>query len=301
MPDIVVAGSIVVDMPLWIKRLPHTGETLIAEDSGIFVGGKGLNQAAQAARLGARVLLIGMVGDDALGQFTTREIEKELGSAHGVGLTRTAMTSYAIPVIHPAGQYIMHVRGANAVPSAIFIRSTVPLWDQAQVLLVQGELTDDATFAAMATMRARGGTVILDPAPAEEITPALLKTADILTPNEVEFAQLLGQDQIPQHEWTQGAQALLGRFPNLQYLVATLGANGALVANRSGLVTHLPAPNIAVVDSTAAGDAFNGALAWALVQGHSVLEGARLGVRVGSLVASRRGALPALARPEDLM
>jgi ribokinase len=301
-PEIIVVGSIVADLPLWLNRTPAPGETLIVRDSGLFAGGKGLNQAAQAARLGAQVLLVGMVGEDPLGDFLRREIRAELGTDAGIGASPHAMTSYAVPVIDPAGQYILHVPGANQRLTQADVTRSASLWGTANVLLVQGETTPEGTGSAMAEMRRRGGTIILDPAPVAGMTPSLLEQTTVLTPNAVEFAQLLHAEAvIDELELGDAAAALLGRLPHLRTLVVTLGAQGVLLAQRGMDPMRVQAPQIAEVDPTAAGDAFNGALAWGLLQGWPMVQAVQLGVRAGALTASRRGALPALPRCDELI
>lgn len=298
--EIVVVGSIVVDIPMWLTRIPINGETLIASDSGLYPGGKGANQAVQAARLNADVLLVGMIGDDPLGVFMQRALHNELGTIAGVGVSPGVMTSYAVPVIAPQGQYIMHARGANQALTAEQVAQSVPLWGHARMLLVQGEATADGTLLAMDLMQARGGTVMLDPAPADEITPAMLERVSVLTPNQVELEQLLGQPDIPSADLPDAAAELLARLPHLQFLLVTLGPRGALVTSRSERPLHLPAPAVAAVDPTAAGDAFNGAVAWAMVRGYPLREAVELGVRVASLATTRPGAIPSLPRLDEL-
>jgi ribokinase len=281
-PEIIVVGSIVADLPLWLNRAPAPGETLIVRDSGLFAGGKGLNQAVQAARLGSQVLLVGMVGEDPMGDFLRREIRGELGTDAGIGASLRAMTSYAVPVIEPGGQYILHVPGANQSLTEEAVAQSALLWGTAKVLLVQGETTPEGTGAAMAEMLRRGGTIILDPAPVAGMTPALLEQATVLTPNAVEFAQLLHAEAvIDEPELGDAAAALLDRLPNLCTLLVTLGAEGVLVAQRGLDPVRVEAPRIEEVDPTAAGDAFNGALAWGLLQGWPMAQAVQLGVRAG--------------------
>ena len=300
MANIVVLGSIVADISVWLDRSPLPGETIVVVDSGIFAGGKGLNQAAQAARLGAKPLLVGMVGEDALGAFMRQAITQELGTADGIITRKNVTTSYAIPVIEPRGQHIIHVPGANAAMTPQDVLAQIPSWGQPQFLLVQGEVNSEATLAAMTAMAKLDVTIVLDPAPMENVTSDMLEMATIMTPNQVEFTQLVGAEAINEKQWLAGIQSLMKRYPRLQCAIITLGSQGAFAANRGGWHQWVKAQHIHAVDPTAAGDAFNGAWAWAMMTGHSFTEAVQLGVRVGTLVASRRGALPSLANPSEL-
>lgn len=293
--DVVVVGSLVVDMPVWLDRAPAMGETQIARRGGLYPGGKGLNQAVQAARLGAQVLLVGAVGRDPLGDILYDAVTAELGEPGGVVRLDGATTSYAVPVISPQGQYIVQVAGANRALSASHVRRSGKWWQEAKILLVQGEVPADASLAAMRDMRQRGGAVVLDPAPAEAMTPALLSEATALTPNRIEFSQLTGDAPL-----ASGCRALFSRYSQLDHIVVTRGDEGVFWAQRDGHQEALAACAIEVQDPTAAGDAFNGALAYALSQQGTWAEAVAWGIRAGAVAAAQFGALPSLGRREQL-
>lgn len=300
--DMVVAGSLVVDMPVWLDRTPGSGETIVARDSGIFPGGKGFNQAVQAARLGARVLLVGMVGRDVLGDFLLDHAARELGTVDGIRKTNDALTSYATPVMEPGSHHIIHVPGANRRIRPEDIHATLPLWGGARWLLVQGEMADDAALFAMKTMAERGGTVVLDPAPVDGVTAAMLETADVITPNKTEFAQLVGADAdtVNVQALQYGVDTLFQRWSRLQIVLVTLGSSGVFAATRSGFRASVPPEPVAEVDPTAAGDSFNGAWVWAMNAGRSLMDATALAARAGALTASRAGALPSLPQAREL-
>lgn len=298
--EVVVVGSLVVDLPVWLGRAPERGETLMATQGGIFPGGKGFNQAVQIARLSGHPLLLGSVGEDVLGEMMRAMVRAEVGDDRGIATTAAAITSYAVPVITPDGQYILHVSGANRTVQPVTIRTQRNLWGGARILMVQGEISPAATAEAMDEMLAREGTIILDPAPATDMTDDLLARATVVTPNRVEFGQIAGAHTDEEVPLVEGARALFSRFPRLQWVIVTLGAQGAFAAHRSGGYERVAADRVTAVDPTAAGDAFNGALAWALTQGYGWSEALQLGVHVGSLAASREGALPSLPRVSDI-
>jgi len=219
-----------------------------------------------------------------------------VGQSDGVVAVPDVVTSYAVPVILPSGQYILHVSGANASLNADHVVRSQPLWNNAQMLLVQGEVAEEATLAAMELMHQRAGLVILDPAPVTHVTDAMLAQADVLTPNAVEFTQLVGQSTDPEN----GCPILFQRWPRLRTIIVTLGSLGVFWQDRDGHGTILPACSVAEVDPTAAGDAFNGALAYGLSHQQSWEDAIHLGLRAGAVAASRAGALPSLGRWPEL-
>jgi len=293
---IIVLGSLVADLPLWLSHAPTNGETVLAERSGFYVGGKGANQAVQIRRLGGHPVLIGKVGADPLGQFLRDGLRQEGMDIAAVLQSPSAPTSYAVPVIAPGLQYILHVPGANRDWRMDDVDTFDGLLDEASMLLVQGEISSDISTTVMTRVRARGGLILLDPAPVTGVTPAMLSQADVLTPNQVEMAQLLGHpewaydvDRLARH-----ASDLFSVWPNLRLLMVTLGADGVLFIEPRAEIRHILAPTIEATDPTAAGDAFNGAWAWAVDQGWDEFRAAQLGVQVGSLAAGRPGALQSL-------
>jgi len=263
----------------------------------MFPGGKALNQAAQVARLGGHVVLVGAVGADALGAVLLAAIRSEMKESGGVVTLPDVVTSYAVPVISPAGQYILHVSGANGCLHSEHVARSQALWNNAKILLVQGEVAEEASIAAMQLMHRRGGRVILDPAPVSHLTDAMLSQADVLTPNEVEFSQLVGFSTAPGN----GCQVLFERWPRVNTIIVTLGAVGAFWQQRGTAGTFIPAYRVKAVDPTAAGDAFNGALAYGLSHQQSWAEAIGLGIRAGAMAASRAGALPSLAGWQELL
>lgn len=300
-PTVVVLGSLVLDMPVWLPRAPYNGETLKVQDGGIFPGGKGLNQAAGVLRLGGRPLLIGKVGRDAFGQRLVEGISQSGLDGSAILVSQTALTSYAIPVIEPNRQYIFHVPGANLDMTADDVKNSFDHWASAKILMVQGEISAEATMAAMVEMRSRGGLIILDPAPVHGITERMLAHADILTPNLQELRELAGvavEDQDFPGVF-RAVESLLSRFQNLRLVMATLGADGVIYGSRDGKWEHLLPPRVSAVDPTAAGDAFNGAFAWAVSEDRPWVDACRMGLVAGALAASCKGALPSLPHRKD--
>lgn len=294
---VIVVGSIVVDIPVWLPRSPVNGETLKVESHGFFAGGKGLNQAVQIQRLGGQPLLVGQIGQDILGQWMLKEIASEGLMVDAISQNAHVATSYAIPVIESLEQHILHVPGANLALQVSDVQASQTFWGQAKVLLVQGEVTPDASVVAMQRMKACHGLVICDPAPTEGITERMLQNADVLTPNLSELSTLSG---IPLHEnspWAtikQAVRTVLVQYPRTQLVLATAGSSGVYYCPRHDSWEHFLPPVVSAVDPTAAGDSFNGAWAWAVSQGASWRDACKPALVAGSLTASKHGALPSL-------
>ncbi|SMC03786.1 ribokinase [Sulfobacillus thermosulfidooxidans DSM 9293] len=298
--DVIVVGSILVDIPVWVARDPMPGETLVVQDSGMFAGGKGLNQACQVARLGGHPLFVGAIGNDILGKFLRKTVLDEMNNDNGLIEIDSSKTSYAVPVISPDNQYILHVSGANHMLTASHVRNQLSMDFSARILMVQGEILPSTSIVAMEYMNKLGGIVVLDPAPMEAINVEMLQNATVLTPNLVEFAQLIGLSPLTDFDLCKGIEILFSKYTKLKLIMVTLGENGVMFAERGQKPVHIPAPKVNAVDPTAAGDAFNGAWAWAVTQGLSWFQSAQVGVHVGALAASHKGALPSLPRYADI-
>ncbi len=289
MNEIVVVGSLNVDIALRATRIPQPGETVRAEEITIGPGGKGLNQSIAAAKLGAGVRLVGRVGDDAFAEVVqraladagvdTRYVEVEVG-----GHTGTA----AIIVDRDSGQNAITVAGgANRALSVAQVEGAVQAFEGARVLLVQLEAPLETVSAALELARRQGLTTVLDPAPARELNPALLQRVDILTPNESEASFLTGQPV----EDVESAEIAGKKLRELTQgdVIVTLGERGCVWVSSAG-VEHFPAPAVRAVDTTGAGDAFNGALACGLANGESRRESIAFAITAGSVSTLRSGA-----------
>lgn len=285
-----VVGSLVMDLAFHIPAVPEPGEVVVASDCGTFRGGKGYNQAVTLARLGAQVTMVGAVGMDDHGDGFLQALAAEGIDAGRVVSLRGVSTAMAVPLITPDGdvRFVQHP-GANHLLSGAHC-AELPDTD---VLLLQGEVTPNASEQAARTIRSRGGTVLLNPAPVGEITPDLLDMATIVCPNEVEARALTGAadaDGI-------GLATALARSGRVA--VVTLGAAGAAWADGedAGIITP---PKITAIDATAAGDSFCAALALAVAEGAAIADAVRFACAAGAHAATVRGAEPALPRRSDV-
>jgi ribokinase len=282
-PAIVVVGSCNIDLVTYAARIPGPGETILGDRFGMGFGGKGANQAVMAARLGARVAMIGAVGDDLYAEMTLRNLLDQDVDAERVMRVRGSSGVAPIWVEADGTNRIIVVPGANARVDADAARAAVRSLAAVDVVVGQLEIPQAATRAAFEAARERGATTVLNPAPATMLEDELLALTDWLVPNELELEALAGGP-------VAGDDAILEEAKGLRAgLVVTLGSRGAAVA-WGGALTRLPAPAVTAIDTTGAGDAFVGAFAVGLAIGFSPLDAARLGIACATDSVQRPGA-----------
>jgi ribokinase len=280
--DVVVVGSINADLVVRVDRRPAAGETVMGGELAVHPGGKGANQAVAAARLGARVLMIGAVGHDGYGELLLDSLGATGVDAAGVGRVDVP-TGVALIVVDRAGENsIVVAPGANATVRPDVVAAHRGDLGRAAVCVLQCELPSAAVEAAAREAAAQGTRVVLNLAPPLALSPDVLALCDPLVLNEHEAAQVLGTGADPE-----ATTELLGRGP--RSVVLTLGSRGAVVDDGTGPVA-VAAPRVRVADTTGAGDAFTGALAYRLAQGDALADAARLAARVGALTVTRDGA-----------
>jgi len=294
-PEIAVVGSANLDLVVDVEHVPLVGETILGGDLRRIPGGKGANQAVAAARLGRRVAMVGRVGDDEGGALLRAALESDGIDTSALVTTPGAPNGVALIAVQADGDNSIVVSpGANARLSAADIAGAGSLVAEASVVLLQLEVPVEAVTAAA---RAATGTVILNPAPVPAVAlPADLMTAvDIVVPNQTELASLTG------HEGDVDATIAtrLARLLPARAVVVTLGGDGAIVVDATES-THVRAPDVTPVDTTAAGDSFCGALADGLVRGETLVDAVRWAVRVGAATTQRRGAQPSLPTPAEV-
>ena len=297
---IVVFGSANMDLVVSAERLPRAGETLLGGDLKFVPGGKGANQACAAARLGGRVSMTGAVGTDSFGPA----LLESLGAA-GVdtsGMTRSSKaTGCALISVLPGGENaILVAPGANMAVEAGTVRRFVETLENVGFLLCQLETPVEAVQAALAAARAIGAITILDPAPARPLPEELLRQVDILTPNQSEAALLVGStDMVIDSFQTAATTAARLRELGCGAVIVKLGAAGCWIDDGQ---RQEAAPGFAVeaVDTTAAGDVFNGALAVALAEGKPLQEAARFANAAAAISVTRAGAQTSVPQREEV-
>jgi len=286
-PNVVVLGSANLDIVVPVPHHPATGETVLGGHHDRIPGGKGANQAVAAARLGARVAMVGRVGSDDAGGTLRAALQEAGVDCRHLAVDGQAASGLALIGVDRSGDNTIIVSpGANHRVGPDDVAAAAPLLASAAVTLVQLEVPAMAVEAAAA---ASGGKVVLNPAPASLLSAALLERVDVLVPNRIELAQLAGSAE------ADGLAAVeeMARGLPVPTVVVTLGADGALLVSGGDAVV-LPVPSVEVVDTTGAGDAFCGAIAEALARGVAIDEATARAVHAGSLATTRRGAQPSL-------
>ena len=295
---VIVVGSVNVDLVVWSARLPAPGETVSGGRFEQHDGGKGGNQATAAARLGASVLLLGAVGADSFGAQARSALAAAGVDVSGLATNPTEATGIALILVDAAGENVISVAsGANLALEPDAIEAELARLGSlvGDVVLVSNELVPSTAAAALRCARAAGARTIFNPAPAVGIDVSLLEFVDLLTPNRGELAVLSGRTGAD-FDAASAARAL----PVREAVIVTLGSAGALVVPRDGAPWPVPATVVEVVDTTGAGDAFNGALAAALAEGRSLEEAVRRAVAAGSLATTRPGAREGMPIPAEL-
>lgn len=289
-PQIVVIGSLNADLVQKVERLPKPGETIAGGSLETFSGGKGANQAVAAGQMGARASMIGQVGDDSLSQILRESLQAAGVDQTAVGVSNTS-TGSAIILVFPDGENVIVIApGANATVTPEVAAERLRGLEQGAFLLSQLEIPIQSVERSLEVAKARGATTILDPAPARELPGDLLRHVDYLTPNETESATLLGDPGLDMEDgpaMERAAERILALGP--QAVVLKLGARGCLIASAEGF-HRVPGFKVDAVDTTAAGDVFNGAFATALAEGQAVPLAARFANAAAALSVTRPGA-----------
>jgi ribokinase len=300
MAKIVVIGSLNMDIIATCARLPQPGETVMGLSYLTEPGGKGANQAYAAARLGADVAMLGRVGGDEHGKHLCANLAAVGCAVSGVKSLPGSSGLAVISVARSGQNCIVVIPGANGRFAPTDLDADDGCWANVQFALLQLEIPMDTVIEAARIAKEHGAQVILDPAPAlPSLPPQLLRHVDMLTPNEAEAKQLAGarSGALSLDEARAIARQLQATY--LKTIIMKLGSRGALLADGEE-VTLIPAPRVTVVDTTAAGDVFNGALAVARTEGASSLEACRFAVRAAALSVTRLGAQRSMVSRADL-
>jgi ribokinase len=287
MPEaaVVVVGSVNADLVVSVRRLPRPGETVAGGTFARHGGGKGANQAVAAARLGAQVAFVGAVGADDLGDEALAQLAAEgVDVSAAVRLDDVATGVAVIVVDERAENQIAVASGANAALTGAHVDAALDL-DGAGVVLLGHEVSEDAVLAGARAARAAGWTAILNPAPARPLPDGL--DGVLLTPNADEARALTGEGD------AEAAARGLAARTGAPVLV-TLGGDGALLLDET--FERLPAPRVAPVDTTGAGDTVNGALAAELAAGRPLRDAAAFAVRAAALSTQKAGAREGMPR-----
>jgi len=278
-----------------VDQLPNPEETRIGHGFVQGPGGKGSNQAIQAARLGADVALVACVGDDLYGRDALRLWDEEGIPTDHVARTSRYQTGVALILVENSGRNLIAVDpGANNALEPRLLDDAAPAFERSSVCLVQLEIPLGSAFHALKVAKGAGCLTIFNPAPAQPVPEHVWPYVDIITPNKGEAEVVSG---------VRGAEEEIGRKLAEKVNVAaivTLGEDGAMVVDKTGRVERVPAAEVAVVDTTGAGDAFNGALAVRIAEGGDLIDAGRWGTAGGALACTANGVVPGLPHRESL-
>lgn len=286
MNKVIVLGSINMDMVMATDRLPKVGETLLGESIDYYVGGKGANQAVAAARIGADVSLIGKIGGDTFGSKVYKHLEEEKIDVSAVAFEKNIFTGVASIFKLKEDNAIVVLPGANMLLNAIdgVLNEKIKAED---VLLTQLEIPIETVKEGLALAKDKGAITILNPAPYDERVVDMLPFVDIITPNETEFESLLGYSIT---DSVQLEKAMLDwSTTNDTQLIVTRGGQGISYTTENSVVT-IPAETVTVVDTTGAGDTFNGILAACLAKRMTISESVKLSGKGATLSVTKLGA-----------
>jgi ribokinase len=298
-PRIVVIGSLVMDFVAKGPRLPAKGETVLGELFGMFPGGKGANQAAQAGRLGADVFMVGCVGDDVFGTQLLASLKESGVDTQFVRKDRALRTAACCIHVAQGNNAIMIVPDANLACSPDDVDRAADVIKSANTVVCQLEIPIATVECAFHLAASHGVRTILNPAPAQSLPKMLASSVTVLTPNETEAQILLSGQKRDVSGGRESAVARMLSAEGPRVVIITLGERGAYLATPQ-VERLIPAFPVQVKDVTAAGDAFNGALAVALGEGRELEDAVVFANAAGALATTRDGAQPSLAWREEI-
>ena len=296
---VVVVGSINTDLVAQSDRLPLKGETITGKSFHTFQGGKGANQAVAAGKLGANAIMVGKVGSDSFGAESIRQL-----TASGVDCTHVAVESgdsgLAVITVGADGQNtIVVIPGANALVTPAFIESKRDVIKAAGMVLAQLEIPLESVLRLAQICHEEDVPLMLDPAPARELPGELLSLCSWITPNETEAQFYAGADDADSKKTSTIAAALLKT--GAHGVVLKLGEHGAYIEQTGGSIFQIPSFKVAAIDSTAAGDTFNGAFAAALSAGRDVEWSGRFASAAAAISVTRMGAQASMPKADEVM
>lgn len=301
---IVVVGSVNTDLVALTPRIPAVGETVIGDDFQIHPGGKGANQAVAVARLGYPVRLIGRLGNDAFGTQLRAHLESAGVDIASVS-TSEGTSGVAVIVVSSEGDNsIVVMPGANSKVTPQDLESNLEVIRQAGIVLAQLEIPIETVEYLALICEREDVPLILDPAPARELPPSIFKRITWFTPNQVEAAFYAGSDESKANEANPEEMARTILAKGCRGTVLKMGSQGVYLSSRAGVGKRVPAFAVRAVDTTAAGDAFNGGFATGLMLGKSPLESATFAAAVAGISVTRTGAqpsMPSMAEVEEFM
>ncbi|MCM3701460.1 ribokinase [Paenibacillus macerans] len=294
---VAVIGSLNMDIVVETPRHPQVGETLLGDRVRFMPGGKGANQAVAAARLGAKALMIGAVGDDAFGLELLSALERDGVDVTGVKRLSGTATGIASIYVSEGDNSIVAVPGASGQVQPEDIDRNAEKLEQADIVLLQLEIPVETALYAARKAKELGKTVVLNPAPAQPLPEELFRCADFVTPNRTELSGYTG---IAADGNTLGSAMRRLQELGAAHVVTTLGAGGSAYLDGNGEVRLAMGHPVQVVDTTGAGDCFNAALAVSIAQGRSLREAVEYAALASALAVTKFGAQAGMPTEEEV-
>ncbi|MCH2529143.1 MAG: ribokinase [Dehalococcoidia bacterium] len=296
--EILVYGGINIDLVTRSETFPAPGQTILGNEFITYPGGKGANQAVGISRMGLRVSLIGCVGNDVFGPGLVQGLEEKGVGVAGVSIIEGKHSGVAVINIDDHAQnQIIQVHGANANAEDELAMQLMEETPSLKYLLIQLETPISVSASLAKKAKLKGGTVILDPGPTRPITDDLLQSVDVITPNETEAEYLTGIEVKDVESGFSAAHKISSM--GIQHVIVKMGAQGALyVGKNCGF--HVPAIKVNPLDSVAAGDAFNGALTFAMFNGWALEDSLRWAVCAGGIATTRSGAQDSMPTRDEV-
>ena len=295
---IIIVGSSNTDMIIKAPRIPKPGETILGGDFTTASGGKGANQAVAAARAGGEVIFVACVGDDVFGSQAVKSFQKDRIDTRFVKVDPESPSGVALIFVDDEGENSIAVAsGANAKLFPGDIRSAKSIFTDAAVMVAQLETPMDTIREAILLAYDHHVTTVLNPAPAQLLDDELLKHISILTPNETETELLTGVHVDSESTAKQAAVKLMAK--GIETVIITMGPQGSFVAN-GGDFYMVPGFKVKAVDTTAAGDVYNGALAVALSAGEKLYDAVVFASAAAALSVTKLGAQPSAPVKEEI-
>jgi len=296
---ILVVGSANMDLVVNVEQFPRPGETLMGKSFKMFPGGKGANQAVACAKLGCPTYFIGKVGNDDFGKRLTNNMKETGIYLNNLLVDPSETTGTALITVDNKGENeIIVISGSNMKVAAEDISQFKEVFQKVNIVLTQLEIPLEAVMETSKLARKNDCIFILNPAPAQTIPDSLFSSVDFFTPNEIELAELSCQSCDTIKDIEKAAKKIIDK--GVKNIIVTMGDKGALFVNRE-TVNHFPVTAVEAVDTTGAGDAFNGALACALNMNKEIAEAIDFAHSVASVSVTRMGAQSSMPGLREIM
>lgn len=298
MSEILVVGSLNMDLVVKAPRMPKDGETILGDDFFQIPGGKGGNQAVAIGRLGASVSMLASVGNDNFATELVTSLRESNVNCEGIKEKLGVSTGIALITLQACGENsIIVVPGANFSLKNQDIDQEIKLIKESELVLTQLEVPLDTVEYLLQKSKEYGKITVLNPAPAQNLSDEILKNIDYITPNETELEILTGIEVKNQEDLERACQKLLDA--GVKGVIVTLGSKGAFFMDKTTRLEK-SARKVEVVDTTAAGDSFTGAFCVGLVEGKSMDEILEFSCEVGSLTVQKMGAQTSLPTRKEV-